>query len=402
MTMNDVGNIGQQYHESLIAKAKDRISEAERAWPAMTRKGREASAIHLSEVLSSSTPFSFLRMGDMEIVLLIANQEDQHIGWEDHLSNSVLSSRQKYGHPGLEEKLVPRLRKAYEKCTFLDMHDAQWLIRGWLPDLRLNRSGAINSTPSDSHIFTDWFLLEFKKITRNKRVLFVGGEAAILRELWVKKKYKEIVHDYIEPDTECFFLEEFKVSGCLDDVKARIVTEIKKNDIDMTFISLGGGAKIIVYEIATELSTKCFDFGVLMRSLTYSGSDRHLFARSTHDKIYFRLPFDLYMDALEKAIPELTAQQLLVKAQCQVLIEASPNYEPGWQMTNDLVQPDSKRLLESLKSYKTRYAELAMQNHECRKLTRDFDIHVTEIIHGRGSLQWWLTRIQNRIKRFIS
>src|SRR5262249_20813228 len=72
-----------------------------------------------------------------------------------------------------------------------------------------------------------------------------------------------------------------------------------------------------------------FDFGSLMRGLTYSGSDGHSFVRATHYPYYFRVPFDIYMAALERAMPGLAAEKILAKAHAQLALELIRK-EEGW------------------------------------------------------------------------
>jgi cytidylate kinase len=46
--------------------------------------------------------------------------------------------------------------------------------------------------------------------------------------------------------------------------------------VDTVFLSLGGAAKILCFELAKELDVRMFDFGAMLRALTFSGSPGNL------------------------------------------------------------------------------------------------------------------------------
>ena len=67
----------------------------------------------------------------------------------------------------------------------------------------------------------------------------------------------------------------------------------------------------------------------MIRAFTYSGCDGNRVARSPHSPFFFRIPFGVHMDALEKAFPNLTPAELLAKAHGQLLLEVMKK-EVGW------------------------------------------------------------------------
>src|SRR5262249_57541967 len=115
-----------------------------------------------------------------------------------------------------------------------------------------------------------------------------------------------------------------------------------KNNIDTVFISLGGASKILCYELSEEHQIAAFDFGSLMRGLTYSGSDGHNFVRAAHYPYYVRVPFDTYMGALQRAHPRLPSPNLLAKAHEQMGLvwirkEEVCSYAGNWREDDRLV-----------------------------------------------------------------
>ena len=102
-----------------------------------------------------------------------------------------------------------------------------------------------------------------------------------------------------------------------------------------------------------------------MRAITYSGSDGQGFVRSAHHTFYHRVPFNLYMDAFEEANSDLPANQLLVKAQCQVLLDLSSQI-PGKSSSTAANQAEDITLFKkSLRQYKMRYNQL--EKHRWRR-----------------------------------
>src|SRR5205823_6369748 len=83
----------------------------------------------------------------------------------------------------------------------------------------------------------------------------------------------------------------------LDLVKEDLREFVREHRLDTLFLSLGGGAKILGYELSRELGICCFDFGAMIRTFTYSGCDGNRVARSPHSPFFFRIPCQTHMDA---------------------------------------------------------------------------------------------------------
>src|SRR5437899_12935087 len=77
-------------------------------------EARLAQAKLLSELMRERRPFCFLRMGDLELVYLLAEQHNRLD--EIDFAGGPLSGTQAYGNPGLSPKHAQRLRRAYEQA----------------------------------------------------------------------------------------------------------------------------------------------------------------------------------------------------------------------------------------------------------------------------------------------
>src|SRR6266568_4998172 len=77
-------------------------------------EARWAQAKLLSKLMRSSRPFCFLRMGDMELAYLLAEQNKRLDDFE--FTDGPMSGTQPYTNPGLSGKHAERLRRAYERA----------------------------------------------------------------------------------------------------------------------------------------------------------------------------------------------------------------------------------------------------------------------------------------------
>jgi hypothetical protein len=135
---------------------------------------------------------------------------------------------------------------------------------------------------------------------------------------------------------------------------------VKQHRLDTLFLSLGGGAKILGYELSRELRICCFDFGSMIRAFTYSGCDGNRVARSPHSPFLFRIPFGIYMEALEKAMPNLAPAELLAKAHGQLLLELMKK-EIGWTSVSwefDFNEENASAFRNAFQEYRKRYRKL--------------------------------------------
>lgn len=298
----------------------------------------------ISDLMTTNRPFSFLRLGDMELMFLIACQNGWDVSWREQADSEreLISSTIVFGHPGLRPEHSARLQRAYERCSYLDFHDGWRINKQELPKWKYNRPANChrNPCPELSQLFFDWLEYEFFRYVQGRRCLFVGAEAGILKELYCDPIYLRAAYKYWPLNADpVFFPETRRLGDHLDYIKADIAKAIVENKIDTAFISLGGGSKILCYELAEEHKIAAFDFGSLMRGLTYSGSDGHSFARTTHYPYYFRVPFDTYMAALERAIPRLSPDKLLAKAHAQLALELIRK-EVGWSYASERLGED--------------------------------------------------------------
>ena len=325
---------------------------------------RQNQARFLSELMRTKRPFCFLRMGDMELVYLLAEQYDRLD--EIEFWDGPLSGTQGYANPGLSAKHAARLRRAYEQADYVDFHEKNWPNEHLVPRLNLNRaSGSFrNPTKETSLLFLKWTESEFKDYCQDRSVGFAAAEARLLELLSQTSEFKRAATNYW-PERAQIFYHQVRNDGRdlnanLDLVKEDLRRFVKAHRLDTLFLSLGGGAKVLGYELSRELGICCFDFGAMIRAFTYSGSDGNRVARSPHSPFLFRIPFSRYMVALEKAMPNLSAAELLAKAHGQLLLEVMKK-EVGWTFASwefDFTRENVSAFREAFKEYRHRYGKL--------------------------------------------
>jgi hypothetical protein len=202
-----------------------------------------------------------------------------------------------------------------------------------------------------------------------------------LKELYSDPIYRRVASRYRPSNAApIFFPETRRVGEYLDDIKRDLSAAIAKTGIDTAFISLGGASKILCYELSEEHSIATFDFGSLMRGLTYSGSDGHNFVRTTHYPYYFRVPFDTYMAALQRAHPELASDKLVAKAHAQLALELIRKQE-GWSYASewvgddclDLGQPNRMHFWGAYLIYCQKYRRLGQNDFKAAEQIREFE-----------------------------
>ena len=346
--------------------------------PAYAAAVRTAEARRLTSLFSGKRGFSFVRLGDYEVAYLLAAES----GNTETIfpADGVVSGTQGTGSPGLAIAQASRLRVALEQANYLDYHDLLWNDRTLLTRLALQRAHGCTHNPSreTSYIVPAWFEQEFKTYCRNRRVLFCGAEAPLLEELLRSQEFRQASADFWPEECKAFFLRPrdngCNLAGSLDHIKQDLADSISRWSIDTLFLSLGGGAKILCQELASELGICAVDFGALLRSLTYSGSDGNRASRATHTVFLFRVPFGLYMDALEKTFPDLTSEELLAKVHAQLLLEVQEK-ERGWSHSaweNDFSSENTAYFQEGFGEYKRRYRNLFKKSDRTRKERADF------------------------------
>ena len=334
---------------------------------------RVRQAEYLTQLMKTRRPFCFLRMGDMELVYLLSHQEGRTESLE--YGDGPLAGTQGFGCPGLGSQYHERLRKAYEEADYVDYHEKNWPNEHLVPRLKLNRNPASeqNTGKETSLVFLTWAERELKRYCQGRRIGFVGAEARLLELLSHSEEFKSVAKDYW-PDTATIFFHQARNDGRnldanLDIVKEDLRSFVLENQIDSLFISLGGGAKIIGYELSRELNICCFDFGAMTRALTYSGCDGNRVARSPHNPFLYRISFGLYMDAMEKAFPNLKPEELLAKTHGQIISEIVKK-EVGWTYASseyDFNSQNLNKFKNAFASYQKRYRKLFDLSSETKR-----------------------------------
>ncbi len=334
---------------------------------------RLAQAKLLSELMRTTRPFCFLRMGDMELVYLLAQQHDKLDVIE--FRDGPVSGTQAWCNPGLSGRHADRLRSAYEQADYVDFHEKNWPNQHLVPLLNLRRATGSHSnpTPETSLLFLTWTEVEFRGYCQNRKIGFAGAEARLLELLSQTAEFKRAAADYW-PDRAEIFYHQVRNDGRdldanLDLVKEDLREFVKVHRLDTLFLSLGGGAKILGYELSRELGICCFDFGAMIRAFTYSGCDGNRVARSPHSPFFFRIPFQTHMDALEQAFPDLTPAELLAKAHGQLLLEVLKK-QVGWTYASweyDFSPENIAFFGQGFKEYQKRYGKLFNSSAAAKK-----------------------------------
>jgi len=276
-----------------------------------------------------------------------------------------LSGTQGCGNPGLGPRHAERLWEAYEQADYVDFHERNWPNEHLVKQLNLSRKPASHRNPDKdtSLIFLTWVEREFKEYSQGRRIGFAGAEARLLQILSGTPEFERAAAGYWPGKAEVFFHQARddgrNLDANLDLVKEDLRAFITGNRLDTLFLSLGGGAKIIGYELSRELGICCFDFGAMTRALTYSGCDGNRAARSPHSPFLYRIPFGVYMDALQQAMPGLTPPELLAKAHGQLLLEVMKK-EVGWTFASweyDFSPENVSAFQAAFKEYRRRYAK---------------------------------------------
>ena len=339
-------------------------------------------AARLTSLLERNPSFSFLRLGDGELGFLLECQGAEPVCETPELRPSCEVA---YGHPGLDRQYYSRLLTSYEQCSFLDRYGRQHLNRTRLRDLRWERrADSLGEADSGELGFIfEWVHTELPAYLARHRTVVCGAEAALMRGLLKHEEYRRIVAPYWPADAAVFFHQPRRngahLSVDLDAIKADLRAAIVEHRADTLLLSLGGGAKIIAYELATELGIRAIDFGSALRSLTYSGSDGHAAWRAPHHPFLVRVPFGLFMRALRAAHPDLDATTLVAKAQAQLCLELHRK-ELLISRTSDAndvamfdASPENRRnFFQSLAEYRKTIVPLARSDASAWGLVREF------------------------------
>lgn len=369
---------------------------------------RQAAARQLSDLLDAQTRFCFLRLGDMDLAYLLAEQEGQLADMP--CSDGLVTGTRAQGNPGIGADYAARFRRAFEEADYVDFHERLWPMELWLPRLELQRPAKLHRNPdrASSYLLLTWLEKEFKQFCRGKRVGLAGAEARLLETLSATSEFQGAAADYWPADATIFFHQVREdgrnLNANLDLVKDDLRKFVEQHRLDVLFLSLGGGAKILCYELSRELNLRCIDFGAALRALTYSACDGNRAARSTHTPFLFRLPFGVYLDAMEKAFPQLTAEALLAKAHAQLLLEVQRK-EIGWTYPSfdyDFSMENKKAFREAFQTYQKRYRRLFQYSPATVKERKDFLYFAGE--HGltmEGQAFYLRLKLKSAIKSVV-
>jgi len=339
----------------------------------------------LSQLMREKRPFSYLRMGDGELGWLLNMQKNaQPVEQRSYSYQQGASVDAAYGVRGVRLDQYERLRSAYENCSFLDLQQNYPYNQNNVDLLNLEYSCTTRKTSSEaSMLLYEWVYCEFSNYVSNRRCLFVSAESPLLEQLYKDSRYREAAKQFWADNTSPFFLK-VRNDGryywdCLDEIKTDIREKVIAEGIDTVFISLGSGAKILCYELANELNICTFDFGAAIRGLTYAGSPGYHAARGTHTPFFFRLPLEVYMEAVMKAYPDMSIADILSKAHAQLCLDLQKKRVAASSATDvrnlDNFDPNPENLRHFWKNYhfyRQNYLSIAKENDRARELVDEF------------------------------
>ena len=305
----------------------------------------DEAARRLTELLEAYSSFSFLRMGDGELRFLLEVQEQK---WKDGLYDAERSASCEIatGTLGLRSVDYERLLASYQGCGGLDLYLGEEYNKKEYARLRWARDASkwTVSDPAASKFIYDWTRFHLKLYASHHKCLFCGAEAALFRELLVEPEYRRIAGDYLPAQAQFGFYEPPErgrnASANLDKVKQDLKQLTKSGNYDTVFICYGGPAKILCFELAREMNVRTIDWGSMLRAMTYSGSDGQATWRASHNPFFFRVPLPLYLNAMRRAWPDLTNEELLGKAHAQLCLELQRK-AVGLTLPADVHDPDA-------------------------------------------------------------
>ncbi len=374
---------------------------------------RLQEARRLSELMKTVRPFCFLRMGDGELHHLFLYQNGRVDEFDKSLwDDGPVCGTRHSGNSGLSPKHARRLWEVYEKADYVDFHERNYPIGHIVHKLKIARPEKLYRNPNKncSMIFLTWAERELKSYCQDRRVGFVGAEARLLEVLSKTDFYRDKASAYWPQTSKGIFFHQPRENGRnldanLDLIKEDVRKFIVENEIDTIFISLGSGAKIIGYELSRELGICSFDFGAMMRALTYSGCDGNRAARSPHYPYLFRIPFCKYMDALEIAFPGLRVEEILGKAHGQLIFEIIRK-EVGWTHASfefDFSSDNINSFVSAFREYQKRYKKIFDASPQTRRERAGF-LHFcgTHKLTMEGRLFIFKFNVKERVRQMLS
>ncbi|NEO15301.1 MULTISPECIES: hypothetical protein [unclassified Moorena] len=360
------------FYQELLSDTPPPLSESPLGPKPTNLEERKKAAHQISQLMTRSRPFCFLRLGDMDLAYLLAFQEGRLNQVE--FGEGIPSGTLPQGNPGLGPKYARRFQEGFEKGDYVDFHERLYPMEQWIPLWKHNRSPNLyrNSNRETSYILLTWMEYEFKAYCQNRRVGIAGAEASLLKNLSSDREW-QIAAQPFWPNSASIFFHQVREDGRqldanLDLIKQDLKEFIEANELDTLFLSLGGGAKILCYELSREHNICAFDFGSMIRALTYSACDGNRAARSTHSPFLFRVPFKAIMSSIELTYGNLTIEEKLAKAHAQLLLEVQ-NKEKGWTHTAfeyDFSKENKSYFQDSFRDYVRQYRKLGTLSKQCR------------------------------------
>jgi hypothetical protein len=349
------------------------------------QRDRIAAARELTELLENRRSFSYVRLGDGEIFWLRHVQAGKAPPKYRYFENKPTSVEVTMSTSGLEARHCHRFVEALENCTYLDYCDSNPNVRNTLHLVKFDRDPTLLRSRSEalSNILFEWTYYEMRDYVRRHRCLIAGAESALLRELWTDPNYRRLAEPFLPPDADLIFHQVRddgrNYSENLDLIECDLAELAKEEGIDTIFLSLATGAKIVCYELARRTEVRAIDFGSFSRALAYAGSPGYQSHRSLHNPFLFRVPFETYMSALERAHPELTPAMRVSKAQAQLALEVQdlrPLRFNSADTVTGMVSITRDRIdafKDELHAYRRRFRRAIRTDAEVRKLDSEFN-----------------------------
>jgi hypothetical protein len=348
--------------------------------------------------MEENRQFTYLRVGDGELSALIE--------WQKKRAENprVLASSR------LKVEDYARLVDAFERCDYLDTFERVPYSARNFHKLELHRDPHKERSPSPelSQIFFEWAYHELPAYVTRHRCLIVGAEAPLLSALLADHRYNASIGWFWPSDARpiCARVRDDGRAYWenLAAIKVDLETAVKANGIDTLFVALSFGAKILCQEVSEALHIRCFDIGSVLRALTYSATPGHSVRRASHHPFYFRVPLDVFLDALEKAQPDLTTAELVVKAHAQLCFELMrkdvlDSFVPEIADAASFDPSDSnmRHFRESLRIYYSRFGTFLNEDAEGQRLAREFRKWARERGLGVGGKAYVLAKGARRI-----
>jgi len=346
---------------------------------------RRAEAKRLTALMEAVSPFTYLRLGDGELQLMLQWQANEapKVVRETASTSPIFNA---FSVNGLKEGDYSRLQNAFERCNYLDTFERVPYSAANFHRLRLkpNPHGTTSPHPDLSQIFYEWVYCELPHYVARHRCVIAGAEAPLLRELLADPRYHQSTNHFWSSSTypTCVGIRN---SGrgywdLLSEIKTDLVKTLKAGQADTLFLSLASGAKILCQEIAEELGIRCFDLGAMLLGLTYSSTPGNCIVRNSHNPFFFRVPFDVYMDAFDRAYPDFSIYDLVAKAQAQLCLELLRkeimySFVPEIKDRRNFDQnPDNLfHFQASYECYRRRFGSVLTKTPKGRRLSADFE-----------------------------